>query len=384
MLKIDLKLNERIFGLDVMRAIAIILVLLLNGDPLIRRNFPDFPRFWHLDGVDLFFVLSGFLIGTILIKTFEKNGFNTPTLTHFWKFRWFRTLPNYYLVLAITLAFVYLGKGVQTGFSWKYLFFLQNFSYPHPNFFSVAWSLAVEEWFYLSFPLVAMIFAKLIPGFTVKHVMLATIVFFILAPLMFRIQMVINAVPGGDYASLPDIFIFEKDIRNKVVTRLDTIAFGVLGSYLGYYHADIWKKYRIPAFVTGVILYFSFRAFKISEFSFFTYNLTLLSFSLFLFLPLASTIRSGPVRIAVPVTFISMISYSLYLLHRTLIVDLFRTYGGRPFTDAQAVIYYVLYFILAIVLSTLLFKYFEQPMLKLREKDFSFRKKTVPQPSGKG
>lgn len=85
MLKIDLKLNERIFGLDVMRAIAIILVLLLNGDPLIRRNFPDFPRFWHLDGVDLFFVLSGFLIGTILIKTFEKNGFNTPTLTHFWK-----------------------------------------------------------------------------------------------------------------------------------------------------------------------------------------------------------------------------------------------------------------------------------------------------------
>jgi peptidoglycan/LPS O-acetylase OafA/YrhL len=65
-------------------------------------------------------------------------------------------------------------------------------------------------------------------------------------------------------------------------------------------------------------------------------------------------------------------------------VDLFRTYGGRPFTDAQAVICYVLYFILAIVLSTLLFKYFEQPMLKLREKDFSFRKKTVPQPSSQG
>jgi peptidoglycan/LPS O-acetylase OafA/YrhL len=65
-------------------------------------------------------------------------------------------------------------------------------------------------------------------------------------------------------------------------------------------------------------------------------------------------------------------------------VDFFRAYGGRPFTDTQAIIYYILYFIIAIVLSTLLFKYFEQPMMKLREKDFSIRKKTVPQPSVKG
>jgi hypothetical protein len=51
--RIDLNLDKRIYGLDVMRMIAIMLVILLNGDPLVRRNFSWFPRFWHVDGVDI-------------------------------------------------------------------------------------------------------------------------------------------------------------------------------------------------------------------------------------------------------------------------------------------------------------------------------------------
>jgi peptidoglycan/LPS O-acetylase OafA/YrhL len=87
-----------------------------------------------------------------------------------------------------------------------------------------------------------------------------------------------------------------------------------------------------------------------------------------MFLPLASTVKSGPVRWATPITYVSMISYSMYLIHRTLIMDGIRIHGGRPFSDVKAIVYYILYFVLVLGISALLYKYFELPMMKLREK----------------
>ena len=88
----------RHFGLDVIRALAISLVLIshING---ITSHLPvQLPNiFNHInlpDGVDLFFVLSGFLIGRILLKT-DWESFSS--IKNFWKRRFLRTLPNYFL-----------------------------------------------------------------------------------------------------------------------------------------------------------------------------------------------------------------------------------------------------------------------------------------------
>ena len=372
--KIDLKLNERIFGLDLMRAIAIGMVLLLNGDPLLRRNFPDFPRFWFIDGVDLFFVLSGFLIGRILIKTFEKEGFRFSAITHFWKFRWFRTLPNYYLVLILTIVFVILAYGNIQGFSWKYLFFLQNITTPIPPFFTVSWSLVVEEWFYLTFPLIAYAYAQMLPHLKVRQVVLMTILLFILLPLAYRFFAVFETVAVSDLNSLRSIFNFEKQFRSVAIFRLDSISFGVLGAYFAHYHAGTWQKYRYHSFIAGVVLYIFARGFLDFGLNKFTTNFSICAFALSLLLPLASTVRTGPARLAVPVTYISMISYSVYLIHRTIVMDGFRRFGGRPFTDAQAISYYLAYFIITIGVSALLYKFFEAPMMKLRERNYTLRK----------
>jgi peptidoglycan/LPS O-acetylase OafA/YrhL len=372
--RIDLKLNERIFGLDLMRAVAIIMVLLLNGDPLLRRNFPDFPRFWFIDGVDLFFVLSGFLIGRILIKTFEKNGFKFPVIVHFWKFRWFRTLPNYYLVLLITMFFVYMMYGNLQGFNWKYLFFLQNITNPIPPFFTVSWSLVVEEWFYLTFPLIAFAYSKMLPHLKVRQVILLTIILFIILPLCYRIAEVFANVDPANLGSLQSIFNFEKQFRSVAVFRLDSIAFGVLGAYLAHYHESIWHKYRYHSFIAGILLYVVFRGAMDFGLNKFTTNFSFCAFALFLLLPLASSVRSAPARIAIPVTYLSMISYSVYLIHRTIIMDSFRRFGGRPFSDLQAISYYIAYFVLTIAISAILYKFFEAPMMKLRERNYSFRK----------
>ena len=139
---------NRIFGLDLMRFFAIVFVVFGH----IWYVFPQLHFMGHIwvFGVEVFFVLSGFLIGGILIKVLEKE-VSKRALYNFWVRRWFRTLPNYYLFLLINIiAFSYFKDSYQWNYS--YLFFLQNLAWMPERFFSVSWSLAVEEWFYLIVP----------------------------------------------------------------------------------------------------------------------------------------------------------------------------------------------------------------------------------------
>jgi len=97
-------------------------------------------------GVDLFFVLSGWLLGGILLEEITKTG--TLDLVHFYRKRWLRTLPCYYAVLIATL--------LQRAFSGKfnavdltYAGFLQTYTFSSMPFLTISWSLCVEEHFYL-------------------------------------------------------------------------------------------------------------------------------------------------------------------------------------------------------------------------------------------
>lgn len=137
--------KQRNFGLDVVRAISILLVLRAH-------RFPHHYE-WGLLGVQVFFVLSGFLIGQILIRDFSVGG-NFATVYKFWKRRWYRTLPLYYLILLLKILF--FGNP----YGWKmivYFFFLQA-NFIGIDFFPVSWSLVVEEWFYIFLPLSTLVF----------------------------------------------------------------------------------------------------------------------------------------------------------------------------------------------------------------------------------
>ncbi|RYE13802.1 MAG: hypothetical protein EOP34_08005 [Rickettsiales bacterium] len=83
--------THRSFGLDLARAIAIGLVLMSH----FGHNALDALGFW---GVELFFALSGFLIGQILWRNFSQtDNWSGKQILNFWQRRWWRTLPNYYL-----------------------------------------------------------------------------------------------------------------------------------------------------------------------------------------------------------------------------------------------------------------------------------------------
>lgn len=106
--------KHRVFGLDVVRAVAILLILCSHSTILLFPNSEAtglrFIQFFGTIGVDIFFVLSGFLIGTILIKHIESNQTQSKHFVQFWVRRWLRTLPNYYLILLVNIGLAFLYK----------------------------------------------------------------------------------------------------------------------------------------------------------------------------------------------------------------------------------------------------------------------------------
>ena len=91
--------SGRIFGLDLMRAIAILIVMYMHSMfvlPVSVQRIFNLPL-PAMDGVSVFFVLSGFLIGGILLRILEEQNFGPREIFQFWIRRWFRTLPNYVL-----------------------------------------------------------------------------------------------------------------------------------------------------------------------------------------------------------------------------------------------------------------------------------------------
>ncbi|WP_293891706.1 acyltransferase family protein [Flavobacterium sp.] len=153
--------KPRIFGLDLMRAMAISMVLCSHilwiynpNDGLIRQLFALFGFL----GVEFFFVLSGFLIGRILYGIYIKDDYTIKSALHFLKRRWFRTLPNYFLILIINIIITFtLGYSMpKLGL---YFIFLQNGFYKMSTFFPESWSLSVEEWAYMVLPISLLLFS---------------------------------------------------------------------------------------------------------------------------------------------------------------------------------------------------------------------------------
>jgi peptidoglycan/LPS O-acetylase OafA/YrhL len=146
------KSSHRIAGLDVLRAVAIVLVLAAHypktGAGLLIRvlNFG-----WS--GVDLFFVLSGYLIGGQLFAA-QAAG-RRVSFAGFYARRCLRTLPNYYVVLAMYFLAPAWIAGAAPEPVWKFLTFTQNMGIP--SAFTPSWSLCVEEQFYLVFPIAAIL-----------------------------------------------------------------------------------------------------------------------------------------------------------------------------------------------------------------------------------
>lgn len=155
---------ERMPALDALRGVAILLVMLFHfnlgpatGNPIGRALFLGFRV--GGSGVDLFFVLSGFLITRILVRTKGSRGY----FVNFYARRTLRIFPLYYGVLVIVLVVLpgvgtHLSREAEAHQAWLWLYGT-NLYQTLRGFYAFGeldhlWSLAVEEQFYLVWPLV--------------------------------------------------------------------------------------------------------------------------------------------------------------------------------------------------------------------------------------
>lgn len=219
--------DKRILEIDGIRAIACLLVLTLHcvvGPlPLLEGTLAYEIRFVFLiflaGGVDLFFVLSGFLIGGILLDNREsRNIFRV-----FWARRITRIFPVYYLLVALyglILLAPQLPPWLQvfqitTVPYWSYATFTQNFAMAAvqsggSDFLGVTWSLAVEEQFYLILPLLAVLLSR-------RWLMVTAAIAIIATPLI-RTYFWSHIGFHWAYILLP--------------CRMDTLMWGVIAAYI--------------------------------------------------------------------------------------------------------------------------------------------------------
>lgn len=391
--------NRRVFGLDALRAVAIVLVLYQHGAMMfLTRAFPRVMHFLPADGVELFFVLSGFLIGTILLRHFDNaDRFDFNVVRQFWARRWLRTLPAYLVILVVNIVFwtvvSKLLKGGELGTAPSrstalFFVFSQNLAWLHPPFFVEAWSLAVEEWFYLVTPvLLATAVAIVRPATpngkrrTFFSVIVAVLALSTLARLgqSWRMELMENTWDGY--------------VRKIVLFRLDAIMFGVLGAYLKRYYPPVFAAGRAIKFVIGVLLVLLAQVvLKSYEDAILPLWLsaghaTVTAIGVLLLLPFADQSPVGPVgplarRTMTCVTFLAAISYSLYLVNYNLIANPLAavlTRVLRPGALASPVVAFgvlSVHVTLSIVAAYVLYRLVERPFMNRRQSEFRGEKNT--------
>ncbi|MEM7372626.1 MAG: acyltransferase [Bacteroidota bacterium] len=337
--------------LDAFRCLAVILVLLAHwtaADWLIQMRMANF-------GIDLFFVLSSFLITRILLtsKEAQENGSRTlgQSFKTFYLRRTLRIFPAYYVVLILTFLFT---PSTRPSFVWNAAY-LSNFYImgldQWPGTVSHYWSLAVEEQFYLMWPLVIF----LIPRTYLLRVMGAIVVIAILWRAYWYVQA----------TSL---------ITLKIFTPLCFDAFG-LGSMLAYlskYHEE-WLRRLLNRSGLGWTIFGLFGLIAVSPywtawggFEGVVFHRTLGSLLSFFWLGKAYFGYTGGWKGILewkPILFIGQISYAIYLFHN-FIPGFFL---GVKYSENEWLMV-PLYFVGVVVISTASRYLIEQPFNRLKRR----------------
>ena len=361
--------SERIFGLDLLRALAIWFVLYAHNLSHLRAWVPmKVARWLVFDGVSLFFVLSGFLIGGILLRTLEKEELQFKDLKRFWMRRWLRTLPNYYLVLIVLSMYHLLFRELDAIPVWKYFLFIQNLFHSIPHYFEESWSLSIEEWFYLIVPLFSFIlirFGKMRPATALVVVALAILIF----STWWRAH-------TWSTLNTQNLKVWGTQIRTVLAARLDTLMYGVLAAYFAHYFPNSWKKHRSTLLIIGLIFlgfYFGYiQTQGVRSAWFATASLSFVGIGTALMLPALSLWRTSKSAWAPWITTLSLISYSAYLINLSFVKSIFiwnlqKFYPAFINDQWAALINMVLFFGGTWIGSLLLYRYFERPILKWRD-----------------
>lgn len=369
---------QRNFGLDVLRSLSICVVLMNHGylGFFVSTGLSKWEG-WRaavsataVFSIEWLFVLSGFLIGSMMIRSFEARSGWWASARDFWLRRWFRTIPNYYLFLAVNAALAWWG--VEEGrFSWSFAVFSQNLAgaQEKPLFFAEAWSLALDEWFYFLMPI-------LLGGVALAWRLERRNMFWVVALLLIVVPSVLRTVVT------PPAHFFEWDdhIRRVTIMHLDATGWGVAAAILNRWHGNWWghlqgfKALVGAALMAGAVFamfYFmrvDWRGFAGGRFN----DLALIaapSLGIVLMLPWLASLQARSDALRWLAARVGDYSYSVYLCHFPLLLIMVHALKALGWDIGPIVGWVVLAWLVAVLaLSALVFHTFERPVSDLRER----------------
>lgn len=404
--------------IDGIRAIAILWVIILhvwffqlNIFPETTHKIANFPLFAWITrgdlGVDLFFVISGFLIGTILFKEFKKT-----TKINFKKFytrRFFRLIPVYVFSMIIGIYFL-KGTGLDNWQdAWANLLYINN--YVTGSYIPWTWSLAIEEQFYIITPF---LIAFILPLFKRKYLLfLISAIIPIALTYYYSAHILHFSIPFNNPYPSDGWLTWFWDYYMLTHLRYGGLLAGIITAYLNVYYSEKVLKF----FTTKKILNTVFIIISLVVF-FLISNIKLgqsivIENSIFNHLPAkvgtwyevlhrevfcyaiaylilaciySKSITIKPVRRFLSLKFfypIAQISYSAYLFSEMFMIWYFpkaaEYFKTSTFSHVQIIILNGLVTIVAILIgSSLMYLFIEQPFQRLRNKLTMGIVKSVP------
>lgn len=351
--------QSRNIGLDIVRSTAIIFVLACHSTFFLVDVDATFLVYLGVLSVEIFFVLSGFLIGKSMMGSMVEEN-SALSLKKFYLGRCLRTLPLYYLLLIVTA----LIKKQQIPLSC--ILFVQNFNEVDLNFLPVSWSLSIEEWFYFLVPLFLFFAMKLFSKrFKKKNIFFVVSIILCVIPFVLRVHSVVSNKLPWDFS-----------VRKQIFLRLDSIMMGVILAGIKNYATDIYNKisrskiclaFSLGGLVLLGILYSTYLGrgdymdksifWKIGLFSI----LPLLSCFLIMYMENSESInnRLKGKTISKYIYELSVLSYGLYLIHWNIFEQVSVHYKG--------LVALAICVIVSIIISKIVYHLIEIPIMRLKK-----------------
>lgn len=349
------KTSSRVMQLDFVRGIAILLVidhhaLFLPTDNIIAKanHFAGIRIGWM--GVDLFFVLSGFLVGGLLVQELIRTG--NIEVGRFLVRRMMKIWPAYYVYIVFQIL---VRRHPLHSFLWQNTLNIQNYV---GTSLSHTWSLAVEEHFYLLLPLILLRIYN-------RHQLRAY-----MEPILIAACVAVLCIRIVTFPMLGALHI-----QWETHTRLDSLLFGVLLSYILYASRDRFDRLLRQRVVLGIL---SVAVFAIAMLlgggdtpymSTLGYTVNYLGFGALTLLIYGYHGRLVHTRLFRVISWIGTYSYGIYLWHLSVREPVAILARRLPESIAWCFLL-VAQYAAAIVLGVTLSKLVEFPALRLRDRLF--------------
>ncbi|MFB6340455.1 acyltransferase family protein [Saccharicrinis sp. FJH62] len=361
--------SDRLNGLDHLRALAILMVMIFHYGRGIPSWLEPLNRIgWT--GVDLFFVLSGYLIGYQLLKEYKNtSGIN---FKRFYIKRFFRIIPVYLAVLILYYSLLpNLREGGGLPPLWRFLTFTQNFGLDvqTQKSFSHAWSLCIEEQFYLLLPITITLFFKSRGQKFAPYVIAGLIILGFIIRMYNWNEYVKPFIDSGNRRQM--VYNMQEKIYYPSYNRMDGLLIGVSIAAIFNFKPRIKEfltKHGNIVLVCGILLFLF--AYKICE-NFISYQSMIYGF------PLISLAYGVIVIAAISPTcilykikmrftlIIATLSYAVYLIHKEVyyLVKMLIDKSGNPKVEPWT---FWISVMMAILVGVIMHVIIEKPFLRLR------------------